>query len=137
MWFAVAQLLACSFAPEPVVAAPGPGAPIEAPAGKRSDVTVDALADAIGSGAPIIDVRTPEEFASGHVPGAINLPLGTFGPDDPALAGFDKGEPLFVICQSGGRSSRAADALAAGGFQAVNVKGGTSAWLAAGRPVQR
>ncbi|MCB9686950.1 MAG: rhodanese-like domain-containing protein [Alphaproteobacteria bacterium] len=90
-------------------------------------------------GAKVIDVRTPEEFASGHVPGAVNVPLGTFEAKatDPAMTGIDPNVPTYVICQSGGRSSRAADQLAAGGYAAVNVKGGTSAWVAAGKPVEQ
>lgn len=137
MWFLIT--LACSSAqPEPAVAAPAaPVAVAPAAQGHRSDTDVDGLVAALSSGGKVIDVRTPEEFAAGHVPGAVNLPLGSFGPEDAALASYDKEAPLYVICQSGGRSSRAADQLAAGGFQTVNVKGGTAAWLAAGRPVER
>lgn len=82
----------------------------------------------------LIDVRTPAEFSQGHVPGARNLPLdqletrlGELG--DPA------GE-VYVICQSGSRSSRASAVLAAKGLHPVNVAGGTGGWRAAGLRVE-
>jgi rhodanese-related sulfurtransferase len=129
-----ALLAACQSAtvPPPTPAESATQAP--ATQGVRADVDVDGLADALESGAAVIDVRTPQEFAEGHVPGAVNLPLGSFTPADPALDAYE-GKPLYVICRSGGRSSRAADELAAGGFHAINVRGGTLAWTAAGRQV--
>jgi rhodanese-related sulfurtransferase len=107
-----------------------------ASAGTRADVEIAAFAIEHASGVPLVDVRTPAEFASGHVPGAINKPLASLSPDDAWLAAQDKAEPLYVICRSGGRSARAADALAAAGFHAVNVLGGTSGWQAADHPVE-
>jgi rhodanese-related sulfurtransferase len=98
-------------------------------------VDVAGLKAAIDGGAVkrLVDVRTAEEFAGGHVLGAINVPvdalearLGELGPP---------GE-VHVICQSGGRSARAAQTLAAKGFVAVNVTGGTGAWKAAGYAVE-
>jgi rhodanese-related sulfurtransferase len=47
------------------------------------------------------------------------------------------GTPVHIICQSGGRSARATATLTAHGYDAVNVEGGTSAWIAAGNPVDR
>ncbi|MCA9495063.1 MAG: rhodanese-like domain-containing protein [Myxococcales bacterium] len=135
MWF-VLLAVACGAPPEPathtVATAP-------APASKRSDTDIEGLAAAMEKGVKVIDVRTPEEFAAGHVPGAVNVPLGSFEAksSDPALAGIDPDVPTYVICQSGGRSARAADQLAAGGYAAVNVKGGTGAWIAAGKPVEQ
>jgi rhodanese-related sulfurtransferase len=92
------------------------------------------LQAALAGGAPLIDVRTPGEFASGHVPGAKNIPLDEL----PARMG-ELGDPaaeVFVICEVGGRSAQAASSLAAAGRRAVNVKGGTRAWKAAGLPVE-
>lgn len=117
------------------VVAPAKAGAVEA-TGSRTDVGLDSLESAMAAGAPVIDVRTPAEFAAGHVEGAVNVPLG-FSVDDPALASLDKGEPVYLICQSGGRSGRAADQLAAAGYQAVNIKGGTGAWIASGRPVAK
>ncbi|MGC5221073.1 rhodanese-like domain-containing protein [Micromonospora sp. DT81.3] len=84
------------------------------------------------SGVPLIDVREPDEFAAGRVPGAVNLPMSQLGqrlhelPD----GAFD------VICKVGGRSARVAEALTARGYEAVNVDGGTDAWIQAGYPVE-
>jgi rhodanese-related sulfurtransferase len=60
-------------------------------------------------GVELLDVRSPQEFASGHVPGAVNVPLPQLG----AVAGRYAGQRVFVICQSGGRSLRAPQALTA------------------------
>lgn len=108
----------------------------QAPAdqGSRSDISVEDFAPKLAAGAPVIDVRTTGEFARGHVEGAVNLPLGSWTPSDDALQGY-RGATLYVICQSGGRSAKAADELAAAGFDAVNVLGGTGAWVRAGKPV--
>lgn len=80
----------------------------------------------------LIDVRTPEEFAGGHVPAARNVPIDDL---DTRVAELGTGE-VYVICQSGGRSARASAALAAKGLHPVNVTGGTGAWKAAGYPVE-
>lgn len=82
----------------------------------------------------LIDVREPDEYEAGHVPGARNVPLGTVvaHADDLRRLGT-----VHVICQSGKRSAQATQALRAAGVDAVNVVGGTSAWIAAGKPVAR
>lgn len=79
-------------------------------------------------GDPIIDVRTPDEYASGHITGAINIPIGMLpkGLDD-----FADGA-VITTCGSGGRGGRAADLLAAAGRTAFTIDGGTKAWQAAG-----
>ncbi len=80
----------------------------------------------VEAGATLVDVRTPEEFAAGHLPGAVNIPvgaleerLGELGP--PAT-------PLVVYCRSGARSGRAERLLKARGFQDVFDLGPMSAW---------
>ncbi|CAN5457693.1 rhodanese-like domain-containing protein [soil metagenome] len=80
----------------------------------------------------LIDVREPDEFAAGHAVGAINVPLRSV--ESAELA--DDGATVYVICQSGGRSACAVQALTARGIDAVNVEGGTSAWLQAGLPTE-
>jgi len=80
----------------------------------------------------LIDVREPFEFAPSHAVGAVNVPLAEI----PAVAGLRADQPVYVICQSGGRSARAVEILQARGFDAVNVEGCTSAWLQAGLPAE-
>jgi rhodanese-related sulfurtransferase len=81
-----------------------------------------------------IDVRTPEEYAGGHAARAENIPLDTL------TASFDKlekNEPVYIICQTGNRSKKAAEILKGAGFNNVfNVTGGTVAWQAAGLPME-
>ena len=131
-------MLACGTS-APVVPTAGDGTPAAGatPAGSRSDIALAEFVKLHRDSPPLLDVRTEQEFASGHVPGAVNKPLGSFGPDDTWLSGLDKKAPLYVICHSGGRSARAADTLAAAGFNAVNVLGGTGGWKAAGHPVEQ
>jgi rhodanese-related sulfurtransferase len=98
---------------------------------------VASLVEALHDPAPefILDVRTPAEFRRGHVPGAVNIPLDTlpdhFGDLEPHRA-----ETIYVICESGYRSARAAAVLHEQGFDAVDVLGGTGAWRRAGLPVE-
>jgi rhodanese-related sulfurtransferase len=83
----------------------------------------------------VIDVREPDEFASGHVPGAVNVPLATVGT---WAATQPKEAPCVVICQSGRRSVTASEILVEQGFkQVTNVAGGTAAWIEQGLPVSK
>ena len=84
----------------------------------------------------VVDVRTPEEFVQGHIPGAKNLPLDELLPTHPIMAALSKDEPVFFVCRSGRRSGIAAVQMASAGFQAVNVEGGTLAWMEKGWAVQ-
>lgn len=90
-------------------------------------VTVDELADRLARGSQVlIDVREPDEFATGHVKGAVNVPLGRLAG---GVSAFDPDAETYVICQSGHRSVTGARLLARAGFEhAYSVKGGTSAW---------
>ena len=77
----------------------------------------------------VIDVRESHEFAAGHVPGAINMPLSSFDPT--ALPKGDK--PVVLICQAGGRSRTALNkARLAGRTDVRHYTGGTNGWRAAG-----
>ncbi|HFI0465201.1 TPA: rhodanese-like domain-containing protein [Streptococcus suis] len=71
----------------------------------------------------LLDVREVDEFASGHIPEAINQPLSQID----QFKG-DKNKHYLIICQSGMRSQRATDYLTSQGYQAVNVQGGMNAW---------
>jgi phage shock protein E len=87
----------------------------------------------IANGAVVIDVRTPDEFATGHVPNAVNIPVqelpSRFGEVDKLVHG-EKGAPIVVYCKSGGRAAKAKTALDAAGYEKV-VNGGGFKDLAA------
>ena len=75
----------------------------------------------------ILDVRTPEEFKSKHIPGAINIPNETIGTDDiPQLP--DKDQLILVYCRSGNRSKQASEKLAKQGYANIVEFGGISSW---------
>jgi rhodanese-related sulfurtransferase len=79
----------------------------------------------------VVDVREPDEWAAGHAPGAVHIPMG----DIPARLEElpDTDEPLPVVCRSGGRSQRAVQWLVQQGFDVVNVEGGMRSWHGAGK----
>ena len=100
-----------------------------------ANVDVDWLATRLETGpVALIDVRTPDEYREGHVPGAQNIPLNTL---DPGQGDWDRSQPVVLICQSGGRSMVAAQRFAKEGYAALNIEGGTAAWIRAGREVER
>ena len=82
---------------------------------------------ALGDEVKVIDVREPDEWAEGHIPWAIHVPLGTV-PDN--LDQFD-GAPTDAV-EPGGRSGRACEFAAAQGLETVNVVGGMLAWWGRG-----
>ncbi|MGZ8804405.1 MAG: rhodanese-like domain-containing protein [Microbacterium sp.] len=82
----------------------------------------------------VVDVREPDEYADGHVPNAVNIPLGSLRERAEELRSSDR---VYVVCQSGRRSAIACEVLESLGSRAVNATGGTSAWISAGLPVQR
>jgi rhodanese-related sulfurtransferase len=96
-------------------------------------------------GDPIVDVREPEEFADGHIPGAVNIPLGRLEIEvdtHPAVVAREgearslRERPVVLYCLSGGRSARAAAALQRLGFaNPVSLAGGILAWTGDGHPV--
>lgn len=83
----------------------------------------------------LVDVREPEEYAYGHVPGAVNIPQAELASRLDEVA---RDRPVQMICQVGQRSQRAAEFLRQCGFARVTiVAGGIRAWQAAGQPVER
>lgn len=81
-----------------------------------------------------IDVRTPEEYSGGHAARAVNIPLDIL---PTSLDRLEKNEPVYLICQSGNRSKKAAEILKNAGFNNVlNVSGGTAAWQSARLPME-
>jgi rhodanese-related sulfurtransferase len=96
------------------------------------EIAVDRLAEQLPGGVRIVDVREVNEYVAGHVPGAVLVPLGTV-PD--RLDAFDGDGPVYVVCRSGARSGRACEYLRQYGYDAINVAGGTLAWIDAGHAV--
>ena len=80
----------------------------------------------------VVDVRSADEYAGGHVPGAVNIPLDELPGRVGELAGAG---PVFVVCQSGRRSQQGAEILTEAGVDATSVAGGTGGWIEAGHPV--
>lgn len=86
----------------------------------------------------LIDVRTPIEFREIHNVYARNVPLGSLAQKTVMESRRDNEAPMYVICQSGNRSSKACQAFVSAGYtNIINVEGGTNAWAAAGLPVVR
>ena len=111
----------------------GPMAP-----GAAQRVGIAEFADIIaGAGVQIIDVRTPAEFAEGHIVGAVNLPV-----NDPdfgrRVSELDPAGKYAVYCRSGNRSQPAVASMqAAGILDIVELESGTNGWTAAGKPLAR
>ena len=87
--------------------------------------------------AVVLDVRTPDEFNKGHVPGAVNINLNdpTF---DKKTSQLDKSKTYLVHCARGVRSARASSKLSAMGFEHLyDFAGGFDGWKKAGKPVEK
>lgn len=96
------------------------------------DCTGAAAALAAG-GARFVDVREPDEWRTGHIPGAIHIPLGELGT---RYLEIPLHEPVIMVCRVGGRSYQATEFLLDHGFdQVVNLDGGMLAWEDAGHPI--
>ncbi|MEU6377234.1 rhodanese-like domain-containing protein [Streptomyces sp. NPDC046909] len=85
----------------------------------------------------VVDVRTPGEYAGGHVPGAHNIPLDRLDEAASVLRAVATRGPLLIVCASGARSAKGCERLAALGVEALSLDGGTGAWAAAGHAVER
>lgn len=97
------------------------------------EISVEELEQRLVSGARLIDVRESDEYAQGHVPGAISIPLGQI--PDRLADHVDESGITYLICKSGGRSSNACEFAQDKGFDVANVVGGTMAWITSGRSV--
>jgi rhodanese-related sulfurtransferase len=82
--------------------------------------------------AALLDVRESDEWAAGHAPGATHLPMSEL---TGRMDELPDGDPLYVVCRSGGRSARVVAYLSGQGYPAVNVEGGMQAWAQQGRDV--
>jgi phage shock protein E len=91
--------------------------------------TKNNFKELVDNGAQIIDVRTPQEFRSGHIKGAVNIPLNMLGNK---LSSIKKDKPVITCCASGMRSASAKKFLQANGFTVVYNGGG---WMSLQRKI--
>ena len=115
---------------------------MEAMVGAASDVDgvpeicVDELESRREAGAAVFDVRETWEHRRARIPGAISIPLGSVPDSAERFQAAAATGPVCVVCAVGGRSAQAVRYLRDLGIDAVNVAGGTNAWLEAGKPVE-
>jgi rhodanese-related sulfurtransferase len=94
---------------------------------ESADLDFPTVARAVAAGeVTVVDVREPHEFAAGHIPDAVNLPLSRF---DPSELPSGKDKPVVILCQAGGRSRKALTiAQAAGRGDLKHYPGGMNGW---------
>jgi rhodanese-related sulfurtransferase len=93
---------------------------------QRGDVSPAEARKLVGEGARLIDVRSPAEFAAGHLPGAVNVPVERLNARAKELGSKEK--PVVVYCASGARSALAARQLKAQGWALVRNLGAMARW---------
>lgn len=99
-----------------------------------TDIDLDDFAAAHAGGGFVLDVRNDDEYAEGHVPGAVHIPMD----DVPArLSEVPTDRRVHVICAVGGRSAAITQYLGGQGVDAVNVKDGTNGWARRGWPLEK
>lgn len=121
-----------------LLAAVSIGCQAESPTAATAQVIApEALLASPPEGVLILDVRTPEEFAAGHVPEAVNIPHDQLAARLPELDAA-KSSPIVVYCERGGRAKKAEGLLLGAGYRDVlHLDGDMSAWRAAGRPTAK
>lgn len=103
----------------------------------KTTLPVKEFESAIKNGdAVLIDVRTPQEFASGHIPGSINIDWTAQG-YEASFASLDPKRPLLLYCAAGGRSDQARAYLQDKGYEVRDLEEGIAAWKEAGLPIER
>jgi phage shock protein E len=110
----------------------------QAAQGPRAVEAAELLGQIRSGEAPlIVDVRTPGEFATGHVPGAVNIPYDQM-PARVAEIAAHKDGPVVLYCRTGRRSGIAAEVLSERGFKDLGLlRGDMPGWIRAGHPVER
>ena len=93
---------------------------------QKPDINEGVKTFAATPGAMLLDVRNPDEYAGGHIPGSVNLPLSEIRTAEDRIP--DPDTPLFVYCLSGARSSRAIAELQSMGYTDLHNLGGISKW---------
>jgi rhodanese-related sulfurtransferase len=103
---------------------------------RRAGIDVGTAHQRQGDGVLLLDVRSKNEWRSGHVPGATHVSLESLPQRIEWLKKAAGGGEIMVICRSGNRSAQATRQLSAAGIGAVNVRGGMIAWERSGLPVK-
>jgi len=114
--------------PPPPVATSPTAAPVTTGLPDRDPALAHKL---VAAGAVLVDVRTPEEFATRHLEGAVNIPVDELKArlvELDKLTGGDANKPIVVYCQSGGRAGRAKGVLVGAGHPQVTNLGGIGDW---------
>lgn len=105
--------------------------------GQVTPISPETLLSAAPANALILDVRTPDEYGSSHVPGAVNVPHGELAARLAEL-GANRDRPVIVYCESGRRAGLAEALLVEAGFSDVrHLEGDMRAWREAGRPTEK
>jgi rhodanese-related sulfurtransferase len=98
-------------------------------------ISVEEANEMMSNGADVIDVRNPDEYQAGHVPGAALIPVNSVFARREELP---KDKDLIFVCAVGQRSALAAEMAAAAGLTRLfNLEGGTDAWIKAGMPAEK
>ena len=101
-----------------------------------TEISHQELAKQAPGSSLILDVRTPAEYAAGHIKNALNFPHDVLADRLPQIQKY-AAVPVVVYCKSGGRAGQAVEILAAAGFTNVrHLTGDFDAWIAAGMPVK-
>jgi len=100
-------------------------------------VTIEEAEKQLAKGAQLLDVRTKEEWDEGHLKGATLVTVTEDGFLEKAKAALDPEKEVLVYCRSGKRSAMAVEQLRAAGFTVSDLAGGITAWIAAGKPVDK
>ncbi len=100
--------------------------------------TIDARSadELLAQGAVLLDVREDDEWAAGHAPRAVHVPLGSISKGE-LPPGVEQGSVVVTVCRSGMRSAKAAKRLRSTGADVRSLDGGMQAWAQAGLPVRR
>jgi rhodanese-related sulfurtransferase len=133
---AVAVFAACSPSTTPTAApaasVPAPSVPAGAIQALPPEVSVEEALALRESGAFVLDVRQPDEWAAGHIPDATLIPLGDLSA---RIAEVPTDRQVLVVCRSGNRSAQGRDILLGAGYPSVtSMAGGMNDWTAAGYP---
>ena len=92
---------------------------------RSPSVSPEQAVEMVKAGGQLVDVRTPSEFASGHIDGAVNIPLNTL---KERMGELDSSKPVILYCRSGQRSAQAESMLKSSGFKAAHNLGGIGNW---------